>query len=122
MWSCQRSGDCCRGVSEVVMTHAERREIERVAPSHVVLSWRPHADDRFTRLSAGPCPLYLDAQCSVYAVRPFNCRRFGCLRTDYAQPYDQGPQTRQDRRQLVVMQRHAQRWGRSHGWTEEMHG
>jgi Fe-S-cluster containining protein len=103
------------------MTPAERAEIERAAPPSVTLSWRPHEDARFVRLMAHPCPLY-DATgktCTVYAVRPMNCRRFACQRTDYTtQAYDQGPQTRQDRRQLVVMQRHAQRWGRSHDWPE----
>jgi Fe-S-cluster containining protein len=102
------------------MTHAERSEIERAEPSGVVLSWRPHEDARFVRLVAGPCPLYdADAKtCRVYDVRPMNCRRFACQRTDYTQPYDQGPQTRQDRRQLIVIQRHAQRWARSHGWSD----
>jgi Fe-S-cluster containining protein len=100
------------------MTPAERAEIERAAPSSVTLSWLPHDDPRFVRLVAGPCPLYDAAKrtCTVYAVRPMNCRRFGCMRMDYSKPYDQGPQTRQDKRQLIVMQRHAQRWGRSHGW------
>ncbi len=117
MWQCQRSGECCTLPGEVVLTHAERDEIERVVPSGVALRFEPHADARFVRLLAGPCPLYQNKSCLVYDVRPFNCRRFACQREDYAQPYDQGPQTRQDRRQLVVIQRHAQRWARSHGWT-----
>lgn len=119
MWSCQRDGACCTEPDEVVMTHLERLEIERVVPSNVALSWRPHTDARFVRLGAKPCPLYDADQktCTVYHERPYNCRRFGCMRTDYTQPYDQGPQTRQDRRQLVVLQRHAQRWALKHGWT-----
>lgn len=120
MWTCQREGSCCTQPGEVVMTHAERSEIERAVPSGVVLSFAPHDDPRFVRLAAGPCPLY-DAQghtCTVYEVRPYNCRRFACMRTDYTQPYTVGPQTRQDRRQLVVIQRHAQRWARSHGWDD----
>lgn len=103
------------------MTHAERAEIERAAPSSRVLSFRPHEDSRFVRLVAGPCPLFdaVARACTVYDARPFNCRRFACQRTDYAtQAYDRGPQTRQDRRQLIVIQRHAQRWGRSHGWED----
>lgn len=118
MWTCQRDGACCTLPDEVVMTHAERDEIERAVPSGVALSFHAHADPRFVRLAAAPCPLY-DAEtrrCTVYEVRPYNCRRFACQRTDYTQPYTQGPQTRADRRQLVVIQRHAQRWGRSHGW------
>jgi Fe-S-cluster containining protein len=81
------------------------------------LAFAPHADPRFVRLLAAPCPLYANG-CTVYDVRPYNCRRFACQRTDYdTQAYDQGPQTRQDVRQLVVLQRHAQRWGRTHGWA-----
>jgi Fe-S-cluster containining protein len=107
---------------EVVLTHAERAEIERAVHPGIVLSFLPHEDARFLRLQAGPCPLYdADARtCTVYAVRPYNCRRFACQRTDYErQAYDQGPQTRQDKRQLVVIQRKAQRWGRAHEWPEE---
>lgn len=103
------------------MTLAERAEIEQVAHPNRVLSFLSHEDPRFVRLVAGPCPLY-DAKartCTVYAVRPYNCRRFACQRTDYGQQaYDQGPTTRQDRRQLVMIQRKAQRWARSHGWQE----
>src|SRR5689334_8410128 len=119
MWTCRKEGSCCREPDEVVMTHAERAEIERAAASSVVLSWREHEDGRFVRLMAHPCPLYLGETCAVYDVRPFNCRRFACQRADYTtQRYDQGPQTRQDKRQLIVIQRHAQKWGRSHGWSE----
>jgi Fe-S-cluster containining protein len=118
MWKCVRDGDCCTLPGEVVMTHAERAAIESAEPSGVALTFTPHVDSRFVRLLAGPCPLY-DAKvgCTVYDARPMNCRRFACQRTDYdTQVYDQGPQTRQDTRQLIVIQRHAQRWGRSHGW------
>jgi Fe-S-cluster containining protein len=118
MWKCVGDGACCTQPSEVVMTHAERAEVERAARHGAILRFVVDADPRFTRLQAAPCPLYDAAEgCTVYAVRPFNCRRFACQRTDYeTQAYDQGPQTRHDRRQLVVIQRHAQRWGRSHGW------
>lgn len=124
MWQCQKTGDCCREVDEVVMTPAERMEIERAAPSGVVLSFAPHADDRFVRLTAKPCPLLVDNLCSVHAVRPFNCRRWGCFRDDYSQPPEMTMvpaamlKTRSNRRQALVMQRHAQRWARSHGWTD----
>jgi Fe-S-cluster containining protein len=115
-WTCQRDGMCCTQPDEVVMTHAERAAIEDGVSPTVSLRWLPHDDPRFVRLQAAPCPLYDGSGCTVYDVRPFNCRRFACLRTDLTQPYDAGPQTRADRRQLVVIQRHAQRWARSHGW------
>lgn len=105
------------------MTHQERSEIERRVPSTVVLSWRPHEESRFVRLTAKPCPLLDGNQCSVYDVRPFNCRRYGCLRKDVTtEAWVEGPpvpQTRDDRRTLVVLQRHGQRWARSHGWPVE---
>jgi len=121
VWTCQRDGECCTLPGEVVLTHAERAEIEQAAHPSRALSFLPHEDVRFVRLVAGPCPLY-DAEariCTVYTVRPYNCRRFACQRTDYGQQaYDQGPTTREDRRQLVMIQRKAQRWGRSYGWSD----
>jgi Fe-S-cluster containining protein len=127
-WRCIRDGACCTEPADVVMTHAERRTLTAAVlraaiPGGVTLTFRPHPDPSFVCLVARPCPLYAaDAKaCRIYEARPFNCRRFACQRRDYAQPYDQGPQTRADRRQLVVIQRHAQRWARSHGW-EDGHG
>lgn len=125
MWQCQQTGDCCRQVGEVVMTHAERYEIERVAPHNAVLSWHPHDDSRFVRLRAKPCPLLVGHTCSVYAVRPYNCRRWGCFRDDYSQPPElvaipaKALETRSNRRQLVMMQRKGQKWARKHGWVDE---
>jgi Fe-S-cluster containining protein len=106
------------------MTRAEQAEIERAAPPGTVLSFRPHGESDFVRLSAGPCPLLAGTNtCTVYAVRPYNCRRYGCLRDDVTtEPWQDGwpePKTREQRRSLVVLQRHGQRWARSHGWTED---
>lgn len=122
-WACCRSGDCCTRPGEVVLTHAERSEIERAVPSGVVLSFRDDvADARFVRLQAGPCPLYRDGGCSVYAVRPFNCRRFACGRADVsAEPFTDGVPARffsdrAFRRQAVLIQRKASSWARAHGW------
>jgi hypothetical protein len=101
------------------MTPAERAEIERAVSPGVALRFAPHADDRFVRLLAAPCPLYDGTGCTVYAVRPMNCRRYGCLRASSAEPWVDGPPvpaSRDDRRTLVVLQRRAQPWGRSHGW------
>lgn len=121
MWTCQREGSCCTEPDEVVMTQAERAEIERVASPNVALSWRAHAESRFVRLIAQPCPLY-DAAigCTVYDVRPYSCRRFACVREDYREPYDWRERTlnREQKRRLIVIQRHAQRWARAHGWVD----
>jgi Fe-S-cluster containining protein len=79
----------------------------------------------FVTLAAGPCPLYDAATgCTVYAVRPFNCRRFNCGR-DGDEPFVDAPiparfyTDRAFRRQMVVEQRHASRWARSHGWEAQ---
>lgn len=118
-WHCRRDGACCTEPAEVVVTVAEERALRDAAPPDVVLTFLTHPDPRFVRLRAKPCPLYDDRAraCRVYQVRPYNCRRFACLRDDYTQPYDVGPQGRDQRRQLVVIQRHAQRWARAHGWA-----
>jgi Fe-S-cluster containining protein len=119
-WTCQRSGDCCREPDVVVMTPAERAEIERAAPD-VALSFTA-TPDGFVALKARPCPLLAGNDCSVYAVRPYNCRRYACGRDDVAVRRDPNPvparfyTDRAFRRQMMLMQRKAQTWGRAHGW------
>lgn len=107
------------------MTHAERAEIERV--SSLVLSWQPHDDSRFVRLLAHPCPLLASdeqgqAVCTVHAVRPYNCRRWGCFRDDCSEAVDMRVipvhvlKSRELRRQYARLQRKAQGWAMAHGW------
>lgn len=101
------------------MTPQERAAIEQVSSRQ--LSWRPAADPRFVELLAGPCPLLNeDGTCSVYAVRPFNCRRYLCFREDGEDWQTATPVAlivdRDAKRQYALNQRHAQRWARSHGW------
>jgi Fe-S-cluster containining protein len=114
------------------MTRAEAAEVRAAAAPEVHLAWEAHpADSRFVVLRARPCPLLRMegalATCAVWAVRPMNCRRYGCGREDVrTEPYDAAPipvrfyTDRAFRRQMVLMQRKAQRWGRAHGW--EAHG
>lgn len=132
-WTCQRDGACCRLTAAVVMTPAER---------DLLLARRPDLADRFiaaadgfVALQARPCPLLETdaagrAVCTVYDVRPYSCRRFGCYRPDPArEPYEEGPdgecvnlvdrvmQSRDVRRAYALQQRKAQRWALRHGWT-----
>ena len=147
-WSCQRSGDCCSSVSQIVMTR-EEAEIVR-AHTAIPLTFYTHLDRRFVYLTGKPCPL-LDyetdvrghrgpAVCTVHAVRPYNCRRFGCFRPDVrSEPYE--PETvdlpllrlgcanlsdrlanRGVRRAYALMQRKAARWALTHGWSQDMTG
>lgn len=103
------------------MTVAERAAIEQVSTRP--LSWRLHADSRFVRLLAGPCPLLeADGSCSVYDVRPFNCRLYMCGRQDGEAWTDEAIPlrilTNRDlRRQYALNERKAERWGRAHGWA-----
>jgi hypothetical protein len=76
------------------MTHAERAVIESVTATPIL--WSPLDDSRFVAMQgAGTCPLLTtqdgQASCSVYEVRPYNCRRFGCFRPDPAtEPLEPG--------------------------------
>ena len=102
------------------MRQEERAAMEAV--SRVPATWRAHPTPGFVSLVAGPCPYYDPATgCTVYAVRPFNCRRFACLRgAQEGSAFDavwMRAMTRDERRQLTVIQRHASRWARTHGWT-----
>ena len=130
------SGDCCRAVATVLMTPEERTAIEQVIGFGwaKTLHWSPDETGRFVRLKAHPCPfLQADNKCGVYEVRPYNCRRWGCFRAcaakeplepDHsflgaANTRDRWDQSRGVRRQLIQMQRKAQRWAWAHGWTED---
>lgn len=107
------------------MTKAEAAAIVHAAPPTIAMQFRD-AGEGFVALKAQPCPLYVFNRCLVYDVRPYNCRRFGCLRPDVkAEPFDVSGANLMDRvktsrvarRMAVQMQRKAQRWGRKMGWT-----
>lgn len=107
------------------MTKEEAAEIVHAAPPTIRLQFRPEADG-FVAMKAGPCPLFAFSQCLVYDVRPYNCRRFGCMRPDViAEPFevagtnmlDRVKTSRIARRMAERMQRKAQLWARRHGWS-----
>lgn len=123
-WQCCRSGDCCTKIEEVVMTRAERTAILPRIIEGIVTVWRD-LDESFVALKAGPCPLYVFGDCTVYDVRPYNCRRFVCLRPDVtAEPFEANGANMMDRvvtsrpmRRLAQrVQQKAQQWAASHGW------
>lgn len=116
-WECERSGNCCTIPDRVVMTYEERAVLNAHLGSRAMdLKWdNKDLPLSHTGLVAKPCPLYGTGSdglpgCTVYSVRPYNCRRFSCLK----------PQTRDQRRFLERYQRKAQRWALRHGWTAEM--
>lgn len=147
-WTCQMSGDCCRAVETVTMTPPEANLLVAWAEKHWTmrelgrLRFTPMRQG-FVSMSAGPCPFLSGLNiCTVHPIRPFHCRRFGCLRPDVkAEPLQMAPlspfvmfgtigcsnlrerlvQSRVARRIYGLLERKAQRWARDHGWTEEPH-
>ena len=131
-WTCQREGSCCRLPVAVVMTPAERDLLLARRPD--IAAQFTAAEGGFVQLLARPCPLLETdtagrAVCTVYEVRPYSCRRFGCYRPDPAsEPYEEGPdgecrnlvdrvrQSRDVRRAYALQQRKSQRWALRHGW------
>ncbi len=128
-WTCDKRGDCCREPAFVMVTDAEAAELERAKPARVTLQYLEHRDG-FKALKTGPCPLLNDdGSCSVYEVRPYNCRRFVCLRAA-DEPWIRGPLgecvnldrwlniSPQAATFYASHQRHAQVWAKAHGWSD----
>ena len=121
-WACQHSGDCCEKIAEVVLTRQEWEAVKPRVPEGVSVVLRD-VDAKFLAIKAGPCPLHIFNRCTVYDVRPYNCRRFACLRPDPAsEPFEamgwdvRVKVSRAARRMLATYQRKAQRWAVQHGW------
>lgn len=123
-WTCQRTGECCQKVAEVVMTTEEMRTLVLHAPPTIQMEFRPRGDG-FVAMRAAPCPLHIFGDCTVYEHRPYNCRRFGCMRPfPKEEPFDPGggnmmirvANARPARRLAERMQKKAQAWAVKHGW------
>jgi Fe-S-cluster containining protein len=137
-WKCQQDGACCR-IPEIAMTRSEAQVLQlqaSVLPDRPHLSFVEHPiNAHFVLMQAGPCPFLgvgLDGRssCRVYSHRPYNCRRFQCLRPDVkTEPFipDQSEfgcantsqrlkKSRVARRMFALLQRKAMKWARNHGW------
>lgn len=121
-WKCQRDGACCKSVPEIRMTSEERTLFLRSLLDGVKTQWR-ETDDGMWALKAKPCPAYLFNECTVYENRPYECRRYGCLRPDVkTEPWtetghmERFQTSRVARRMLTLMQNRAMRWAEKHGW------
>lgn len=131
-WSCNQSGDCCRAINKLVMT-VEEGEALRTAPTMRAEVWKSLTWEAvpggFIALQAAPCPLLDGNRCTVYEVRPYNCRRWGCLRPNLDEQFepDHGKfgcanarerveSNRDARRFMERLQSKAQRWAVNHGW------
>ena len=129
-WRCQLSGDCCRLPQAVVMTPQEWALLKS-SPAARTRQLVYAEKDGWIALRAKPCPFFTEAQgCSVYEIRPTNCRRFACMRPDpkteplelhgpmgCANLYERVRSSRMIRRLYQQIQRKAQRWGLKHGWA-----
>lgn len=104
-WTCTQCGECCRTTPFVVVTDAERALLDARGPA----TYTPDPAPGFQRLMAAPCPFY-DQGCTVYDVRPYNCRRYASMK-GYT-----GTE-RNARRYQVQLQKKAQRWATQHGWV-----
>lgn len=127
-WRCQKSGECCTKLPEVVMTKEEAAFLVFVAPSTLALHFRPVGTRSHVAMKAGPCPFFAFNTCTVYEHRPYNCRRFGCMRPDLAtEPFEidgsnlhkRVSSDKGARKLALYMQRKAQVWANTHGWSRE---
>lgn len=129
-WKCQKSGECCTIPQEIVMTREEANTLVFHAPTTIVLQFRPANEDAtMLAMKAGPCPLYVFHTCLVYENRPYNCRRFLCMRPDVkAEPLegdgwknhdDRVRTNRHMRRMAIRNQKDAQKWADAHGWKKD---
>ena len=109
------------------MTRAERAAIEAATTRR--LRWDLHSNRSLTILIGKPCPLLdVDADgkavCTVYDVRPYNCRRFGCYRSDVTtQPFSENIPLQFFKNPLLANvyarnQADARQWAQAHGWKE----
>lgn len=148
-WKCCRSGDCCTLPEVVVMTEQEQQVLQEFADKNFTIKrlgtihWTP-AQSGFVHLQAAPCPMldYINGvpTCSVHPIRPYTCRRFGCMRPDpKSEPLQLAPlspylhygnigcsnirqrllESRVARRMYDLMQRRARQWAIRHGWKVE---
>lgn len=135
-WQCKKSGECCTQTHGVVMTPEEMRAIRLYVAARPELSGIQALGvargDGMMVMDANPCPFFLFNSCAVYAVRPYNCRRFACMRPNPAtEPLewdDTDPMGCKNLSERVLhskdarsryrhIQRRAQEWARQHGWN-----
>jgi Fe-S-cluster containining protein len=126
------------------MSELEQRAVMQYAEKHFTIGKLNTIEFRYARqgfveLTAGPCPFLEGNDCTIHEVRPYTCRRFGCLRPDVkAEPLVMAPishfvkygtigcsnlrerllQSRIARRTYDLLQRKGMRWALSHGWSQ----
>lgn len=142
-WKCHQSGDCCKHQSAVRVTGQEKEYLERVLTVGQLykLNWR-QIDTNMWEWDGRPCPLLGEGAngkmvCTIHEHKPYNCRRFACMRPDpKTEPFQPAPlspylkygnigcanlrdrlvSSRVARRTYALIQRKAQRWAVKYGW------
>jgi Fe-S-cluster containining protein len=126
---CVSRADCCREPPYVVVSESE----QMLLPRGDRVKYVPHRAG-FWRLLAHPCPFLTEAnRCSVYEIRPYNCRRFICGRPhDSTEPWImrkwgecRNMTGRLSSAKFLAyaqqVQIEAQPWARAHGWGQQVH-
>ena len=105
------------------MTEAEAQALVKARPETEAY-WELRRDG-FLDLHARPCPYLEGNTCSVYDVRPLNCRRWGCYREPGEPLTDLAPVPLRVLRDPALRDHYAknqarahQEWGLSHGWVD----
>lgn len=138
VWVCQESGDCCLSLTSIVLSIQELEAMRAARPEvPIAVEGMPGHPNLVRLIAPKGCP-YLGRQldgrstCTVYKVRPYNCRRFMCGRTDVSkEPFRVGgplgcrnlSERLQTGYQFAAFyrsnQRRAQRlWAEDMGWSE----
>lgn len=101
---------------------------------HVRLQFA-RGENGFIYMKARPCPLHVvgvdgESSCGIYSSRPYNCRRFACMRPDpKTEPWEEDENgcrnvlerlatSRVARRAAQLIQRRAQKWALKNGWGQ----
>ena len=121
---CFQCGECCKTLFKgMIVTKEEIQLIQKLAG--VKLNYQQVRTNRFQLF--GNCPFFLeDTQlCSIYEIRPCQCRLYHCGRL---KPSDKKLETIPEIRQLMLsnpeykrfkekMDKEATEWGNKHGWN-----
>lgn len=113
-----------------MMTHEEADLVRAATDRPLWWSEAPRGVMLHNPDGSAACPLLDgDGRCTIHPVRPYNCRRFACLREPGEALEVGGPMgcqnaerrltDRASRRFLILYQRKAQVWARKHGWTDD---
>jgi Fe-S-cluster containining protein len=117
--NCFRCGDCCKAPYYGMTLTQEELDLLPIKLDVIQVG-----KDRF-RGRGSVCPLFLNSECSVYEIRPCQCRLFHCGRrsltetklatiTEIQKMMEQDPEYREFK---IRMDEEAIIWGNAHCWN-----